>query len=215
MKRTRTLGAAPADQSGHVLGVPTGLLVFGVLAAAGYAYYSAGADTGPATQTGGAVPSPSPTGNSSGSTLPAPTKPASSSSSSTAVKQKRPAVVKAASPLLYVFVDSIGGEGVFARLRTTYSPFDGYGWQRIVTLANKEFAGWATGNTWTAPNGGLYLQLYVEVSGIGYNYWIDKTQTKQVHAQQAQISYGWADNLRMTATTQSSIAAFFFNNYIL
>lgn len=211
MKRSRTgLAAAPAPDK--LLGVPVPLLLAGVAAALALAYANSGGSDAPLTQAAGAA---LPGAGSAGSS---PASPSGSSkpSSSAATKPKRAAVLKAASPLLYVFVDSIGGEGIFARLRNTAIPFDGNGLDRITTLANHEFAGWWTGKTWKAPDTlNEYIQLYQVVGNVGYNYWIQKKETVQLHAQAAAAGYNWTDFTHPSDGTLSAIASFFFDHYTL
>lgn len=219
MKRSRKAKAlgAPTGQE-KILGVPAGLLAFGVLGAIGLAYANSGSATSGA-------PSPAPAAAGGKTTIPtvpghSTTRPTTTTSSGTstspsAVKPFRRALVAAGSPLLYVFVNSIGGEGIFDRLKNTSSLLDGNGLNRIVTLDNNEFVGWATGNEWIAPDTlNVYTQVYQSIGRIGYNFWIQKSETTQVHAQAANIGYGQAYNLKhQTADHQATIQAFYFNNY--
>nr|GFC36571.1 hypothetical protein [Tanacetum cinerariifolium] len=223
--RRAGLGASPA--TGNFMGVPTPLLVLGLVAAAGVAW----ANSGPPEPSSTAVGNGTATGgNSSGSSGSTPAGNSSGGTSTTpaTTKKKRPAVVGKASPALYVFVDSIGGEGIFDRLRAQFSlahAVDGYGISRIRTLDNHEFAGYATGREWTAPDSGrTYTQLWQEINNLQYNYWIEKSQTVAMHsvglqAAQAQ-GYQWGNLtgksvLPMSTTTLSAIVSFYFNNYLL
>lgn len=209
MSRSRTKALGAPAEAGKVLGVPVPLLLVGLAAAAGLAWVNSGPATpgtpNPAPGAGnGTTPGTTPTGG----TQPTTTTPATG-------KPKRAAVLKASSPLLYVFINSVGGEGIFARLKTDASVFDGNGLERIVTLANKEFAGFWTGKEWTSNKHEVYIQLYQKIGNIGYNCWVQKAETVQVHSGAASAGYNWTDYTHTSDQHQSDIADFWFKNYTL
>jgi hypothetical protein len=223
-KRTRSLGA-PATEPGKFLGVPTPLLLVGLAAAAGLAFINSGdgsqepaVDAGTSTPgTGSSTPTKtSPTGTSSGGT-----KQPSTGISPPQVKPYRRPLKQKASPQLLVFVNSFGGEGIFDRLRNKATLLDGNGLDRILTLDNNEFAGWATGEEWIAQDTlQTYTQVYNEIGStghkIGYNYWIQKSQTTQVHAPAAQFSLSTAYGFKWTSSDhESTIRQFYFDRYTL
>jgi hypothetical protein len=225
MRRNPTrpkLGAVPT--TGKILGVPAPLLLFGVVAAAGVAYLSSGSDD----PTTGAVGSGAAAGSSSGGSTPKPTGTSAGGASTPAVtKKKRPAIVPKAAPSLYVFVNSLGGEGIFDRIRTNFSVLDGYGLDRIRTLGNGEFAGYDTGVRYTQPDTGrVYMKLWNEIGNFQYNYWIEKSETIGMHhdaavAGVAAGNYQWGGALlgnsitAMSDASKTAIATFYFTNYIM
>jgi hypothetical protein len=224
--RTRALGAAPTGQPGQFLGVPATYWFLGLGAAAGIAWLSAGSDdeavaTGTTPASSGSTPASS--GSSSGST--SGNTSGSTSTSTTIPKKKRQAIVGAASPQLFVYVNSVGGEGIFDRLTTTFHVLDGYGLTRIATLANYEFAGYDTGVSWKEPSSGrVYIKLYKEINNVPYNYWIEKSETVAMHsngvAAAMAAGYQWGGLsigrvFNMTAASLLAIKNFYWNNYIL
>jgi hypothetical protein len=214
--KTRTLGAP--DEPGHFMGVPLNLLLTGVALAGVYAYFNSGSGSDDKAPTTPAATTPTP-GPVLPSTVPSSVpKPAPSTTASPAmVKPYRRQLRGKASPLLYVFVNSLGGEGIFDRLKNNATMLDGNGLNRILTLDNGEFAGWGTGVEWIAHDTlETYLQVYIEVGKIGYNYWVAKSQTMQVHAQAAQAGYGmYAGYKKMSDEHQTAIRQFYFDNYTL
>ena len=207
--RNRTLGA-PAIENGKFMGVPTPFLLAGLAAAAGLALLNSGDGSAqePNVDTGSSTPT-----KTSPSTT---TKPSTGVSPPQVKPYRRPLKLKAA-PQLLVFVNSFGGEGIFDRLRNTATILDGNGLDRILTLDNNEFAGWATGEEWIAQDTlQTYTKVYYEVGKIGYNYWIQKSQTSQVHAPAAQFSLATAYGFKwMSSDHESTIRQFYFDHYTL
>jgi hypothetical protein len=229
MRRSATrpkLGAVP--DTGKILGVSTPFLLFGVVAAAGVAYLSSGSDEPTTSAVGsGAAAGSTSGGSSSGTTPTAGGSSAGGSSTPAVTKKKRPPLVGMAKPSLYVFINSIGGEGIFDRIRTNFSVLDGYGLDRIRTLANGEFAGYDTGVRYTQPDTGrVYMKLYYEIGNFSYNYWVEKSETVGMHhdaavAGVAAGNYQWGSAMlgnsitAMSDASKSAIASFYFTNYFM
>ena len=204
--------AAPASGGA---GIPTGWLLAALSVGLALAYVStaeasAGPNdtaalpvpTGPAT-----APAPAPEPVISSSNGPAP-----------ATKPARRPIVPPLRPLVFVYIDSFGGEGIFDRLKTADSLVDGHGLDRVSTLANGEFAGTYTGKFWAGtkrPNGTTptYLQLYAVIDNRHFNYWVDAEEVKQFHAPGAQQHEGWGEGFPMTATTKQLIALWYAGHY--
>jgi hypothetical protein len=216
-KRSRSLGA-PAAEDDKILGVSKPLFFTGLAAAVTLAYLNSGdgnLDAATNNGSGGTTTGGGSTPTKTTPTKTTTTKPTTSVSPDFVKPYRKPLNLKA-SPLLYVFVNSLGGEGIFDRLKFKATLLDGNGLDRITTLDNHEFAGWATGAEWISDSLDTYIQLYQQVGKIGYNYWIAKSQTQAMHAQAAEAAYGQLFNVsRMTTAHESDISAFYFNNYTL
>jgi len=214
--RSRSLGAL-ASEDGKILGVSPTVLLLGIGAAGALAYFSSGsADTDTTPDTSTPTGNGTPTKTTPTKTTPTKTTPTSPGLSPASVKPYRKTLVGKASPQLLVFVNSFGGEGIFDRLRNVATVLDGNGLNRIATLSNGEWAGWATGNEWIAQDSlQTYTQVYTEIGKIGYNYWIQKSQTTQVHADAAQFgltaAFGGFDE--MSEAHRAAIRQFYFDNY--
>ena len=225
MRRSPTrahLGAA--SETGKILGVPTPFLLLGLAAAAGVAYLNSGSgDAGSSTSGGTSAGSSS--GSSSSSTHPTTSGGTTTSTTTPATRKPRPAIVPMAAPSLYVFVNSLGGEGIFDRIRTNFSVVDGYGLDRISTLSNGEFAGYDTGVRYKQPDAGrVYMKLWYEIGNFQYNYWIEQSETIGMHhdaavAGVAAGNYQWGGALlgqtitEMSAASRTAISTFYFTNY--
>lgn len=198
--------------SAGVMGVPTSLLVLGLLGAAALAYASTSSATpgpqpgpqpGPAVTPGGPNPNPRPnTGLPQGGPSP---------------KKPRKPTTGAARPLKYAFVSSVGGEGIFDRLRADFSMIDGWGLDRICTLDNHEFAGFLTGKKWSAvgatPTRGNYVQLYMKIGNRTYNYWIAESEIQVLHSPAATAQLSTGDKTVLSEGHATDVYQFFNTRY--
>ncbi len=137
-------------------------------------------------------PAPAPDPTSKPNTTPAP-KPAPYTGISQVVKPgqttpvpSNPLITKntvfpASQSLVYAFVDSLNGEGIYRGIQAAYNVFTGNGVSKILSLSNSQYVGILTGR-----NGQGMSEIFHTIGNLQVNFWIATSEIVTMYGTQAQ-----------------------------
>ncbi|RSK24187.1 hypothetical protein [Hymenobacter metallilatus] len=185
----------------------TSLLLVALAGGAALAWFRAG--TTSASQLPASLPA-------TGTSTPTPPKPTTSTPTGTKLPTRLP-TVGPMTPGRLVFVQSLNGETIYERLRSTGGFPDGYGLPStaITMIPNGTWLGYLTGKEFQpSPNYPRMLQVYAtNGSDFRVNFWVDAEEVVVFGQADADAYMRRGVGKNMTADAVNAIKSFFLNKY--